>query len=135
MLEYLDEQIWFWAPTEVETDTLCTNLSQSELRDVYTCDVSSSDPVEVYKNGLEYTFILYNGILDSFTISDSDLEKHLKSQVKFEMLTKNETLGAIEYILGYEKSQQEAALQIPHQFYLFSSLSSFRSSSSSCGVL
>ena len=103
MLWYIDEQIWFWykAPWEkskVETN-LCDKLDKRWDVEVYNCDESS---IILYKWDVEYTFTLLNWILESFAISDPDIETRMKEMLSSIMTSRDNTPTIIESIIDFE---------------------------------
>ena len=103
MLWYIDEQIWFWykAPWEnVEAEfTLCDKLESIGGIELYSCDDSS---VVLYKWDVEYAFTLLNWILESFAISDPDIDSVLKELFSSILTSKENTPTVIESIINYE---------------------------------
>ena len=122
MLWYIDEQVWFWykVPKEDEEPefTLCDRLDGRGDIELYSCDDSS---IVLYKWDVEYVFTLWNWILDSFTISDSDIDSALKGMFSSIMTSKENTPTVIESIINFtlEASEEwniEKKLEIINQF-------------------
>ena len=126
MLWYINEQIAFWykAPwedSEVEF-TVCNELESmgnmfTNDIEVYTCDESS---IVLYKWDIEYAFTLVNWILDSFVISDPDLESALKEKFSSIMTSRDNTPTVIKSIVDFElekvDDKLEKKLEIIDQF-------------------
>lgn len=103
MLWYIDEQVWFWykAPWEgVEHElTICDRVEGIRDVELYSCDESS---LILYKWEVEYAFTLLNGVLESFTISDPNIDSALKWLFSSIMTSKENTPTIIESIVNYE---------------------------------
>ena len=85
--------------------------------EVYTCDESS---IVLYKWDIEYAFTLVNWILDSFVISDPDLESALKEKFSSIMTSRDNTPTVIKSIVDFELEKTddniEKKLEIIDQF-------------------
>ena len=122
MLTYIDEQIAFWykepwQDSKVEFN-LCDKLERRRGIEVYACDESS---IVLYKWDVEYAFTLVNWILDSFVVSDPDIESALKWMFSSIMTSRDNTPTVIESIIDFEleKSEEmhvEKKLEIIDQF-------------------
>lgn len=122
MLWYIDEQIAFWYKVpwedlEVEF-TLCDELESRGDIELYTCDDSS---IVLYKGDVEYTFTLSNWMLDSFMVSDPDIESVLQKMLGSVMTSRENTPTVIMSIIDFrlEKSDEtniEKKLEIIDQF-------------------
>ena len=122
MLWYIDEQIAFWykAPWQDTTPEfiVCDKLERKNGIELYACDESS---VVLYKWDIEYTFTLVNWILDSFVISNPDIEAELKEKFASIMTSRDNTPTIIESIIDFELKQSgeiniEKKLEIIDQF-------------------
>ena len=108
MLWYIDEQIWFWykAPgqdSKVEFD-LCDKLAGMVDIELYACDESS---IVLYKWDVEYAFTLLNWILESYVISDSELESALRERFGSVMTSRENTPTVIEAMIDFELAAKE----------------------------
>ena len=108
MLTYIDEQIAFWYKVpwqdwKVEFN-LCDKLERRSGIEVYTCDESS---VVLYKWDVEYAFTLVNWILDSFVVSDPNIESALKGMVGSIMTSRDNTPTVIDSIIDFELEKSE----------------------------
>ncbi len=121
MLNYIDEQIWMWYESEPEIlqeqPTFCEELQKRQDVAVYSCDDSS---ISLYKWEVEYNFVLVNWVLDSFTISDENLEKIIKQKLDGVMFMRDTTPSMITSIVDYtvevEDWNIEKRLEILDQF-------------------
>lgn len=127
MLWYIDEQIAFWykAPWEdsepefVVCDEL-KNMNDIYMNtiEIYECDESS---VVLYRWDVEYAFTLLNWILESFVISDSNIELAVKEKLGSVMTSRENTPTIIESIVSFEMDKPdeiniEKKLEIIDQF-------------------
>lgn len=121
MLNYIDEQVWMWyeVASEIteEQPTFCENIREREDIDVYSCDDSW---ISLYKGDIEYNFVLVDWILDSFTISDENIEDIIKTKLDGVMFMKDSTPSVITSILDFslevEDTSIEKKLEIIDQF-------------------
>ncbi len=121
MLNYIDEQVWMWyesIPEKLEDQpTFCEKIMEREDIAVYTCDDAW---ISLYKWDVEYNFVLTNWVLDSFTISDEDLEQVIKSKLDGALFMKDSTPSIITSIIDFtietEDGNLERKLEIIDQF-------------------
>lgn len=121
MLNYIDEQVWMWYESTSENfeeqPTFCENIMERDDIDVYTCDDTS---ISLYKWDVEYNFVLSDWILNSFTISDKDLEQLIKSKLDGVLFMKDSTPSIITSIIDFEVETEdwnlEKKLEIIDQF-------------------
>ncbi len=122
MLWYIDEQIAFWYKTPWQSSTdefdVCDKLERKNGIELYTCDESS---IVLYKWDVEYAFTLLNGILESFLVSDPNIESILKEMVGAVMTSRDNTPMVIESIVDFElekagETDIEKKLEIIDQF-------------------
>lgn len=122
MLAYIDEQITFWyeIPEEDSEDKwdLCEEIAKDENVSVYNCDDSW---ISLYKWNIEYNFKLSEWRLESFTISDSDLEEMIKEMLNSVMITRDNTPTIIKSIVDFEietttEDNIEKKVQVVDQF-------------------
>ena len=103
MLWYIDEQIWFWYKEPWEDTeiwfTLCEELEHRGDVEIYGCDESS---IVLYKWDVEYAFTLLNWILESFIISDQEVESALKEKLGSVMTSRDNTPTIVESIIDFE---------------------------------
>lgn len=101
MLPYIDEQIsmWYKTPESEEKITICDELRDREDLNIYSCDEYW---IILYKWDIEYDIVLSNWILDSFTISDENLESLAKIKLGSVMSSSDNTTTLIKYILDLE---------------------------------
>ena len=103
MLWYIDEQIAFWYKVpweESESEFIACNKLEHKLGvELYVCDESS---IVLYKWDVEYAFTLVNWILDSFVISDPDIESALKEKFNSIMTSRDNTPTVIESLIDFE---------------------------------
>ena len=108
MLTYIDEQIAFWYKEpwqDSKTEfNLCDRLERRAGIEVYACDESS---IVLYKRDIEYAFTLVNWILDSFVVSDGDIESALKEMFSSIMTSRDNTPTIIESIIDFELEKSE----------------------------
>ena len=122
MIWYIDEQVWFWyeAPAQ-ETElqkSFCEILSENEDLAVYNCDDSN---VLIYTENIEYNFTLKDGILESFNVSDEELNSAIKSRFGDILSNRDNTPTIITSILWFkldkpEENNIEEKLQVINQF-------------------
>ena len=112
MLNYIDEQVWMWYSQREQSSWgasyVCWELLWIENTAVYSCDESS---ILLYRWDIEYNFKLSNGVLDSFTISDENLESLVKDKLKWKMFTKDDTAAVIKSIVEFDLSQWDSNLE------------------------
>lgn len=112
MLSYIEEQVWMWYdlnPEEEEPQpTICDELQANEDISIYSCDDSS---ILLYKWEVEYNFILSNWILDSYTISDENLDKMIKDRLDWIMFMKDNTPTIITAIIDFTVETQDDTLE------------------------
>ena len=123
MLGTIDDQVgmrYELAPEEGEEEqlTFCEQIQEREDLSVYNCDDSS---ISLYKWEVEYNFALINGTLDSFTISDKNLENLIKDKLNWVMFMKDNTPTIIESIINFtvettKDDSLEKKLEIIDQF-------------------
>lgn len=122
MLNYIDEQVWMWyetAPDKSEKQpTFCEKLMSREDIAVYTCDDSA---ILLYKWDVEYNFTLVDWILDSFSISDENLEKAIKKKLDGVLFMKDSTPSIITSIVDFsvesnDEGNIEKKIEIINQF-------------------
>ena len=108
MLNYIDEQVWMRyepEPEELEEQpTFCENIMERSDISVYDCDDSF---ISLYKWEVEYNFVLVNWMLDSFTISDENIDKVLKDKLDWIFFTKDETPWIIMIIVDYTLKSED----------------------------
>ena len=122
MLNYIDEQVWmrYELASEQKEDqpTFCEKLMEREDITVYTCDESS---ISLYKWDVEYNFILVEWILDSYSISDENLEKVVKEKLDGVLFMRDSTPSLITSIVDFTIESDddwniEKKLEIINQF-------------------
>ena len=123
VLWYIGEKIWFWYKDTqwepVVKATLCEVLQDRQDIDLYTCNDTS---VVLYKWDFEYTFVLLNGVLESFSVSDTDLNSLVKERFWGILSPRDATLTLIESIINFKKDDPtqndniEKKLEIIDQF-------------------
>ena len=106
ILGIIDEQIWYWYRDPlwevIIKATLCEGLQLRDDIDLYTCDDTS---IVLYKWDIEYTFVLDNGVLESFNISDSDLNSSIKDVFWSLLTSKDTTPTIIDSIISFKKDE------------------------------
>jgi hypothetical protein len=85
---------------------------------VYTCDESS---ISLYKWDVEYNFVLVEWILDSYSISDENLEKVVKEKLDGVLFMRDSTPSLITSIVDFTIDSDddwniEKKLEIINQF-------------------
>ena len=122
ILGIINEQIWYWYKDPlweaVIKTTLCEWLQLRDDIDVYTCDDTS---IVLYKWDVEYTFVLVNWVLESFNISDPDLNSSVKDVFWSVLTSKDTTPTIIDSIIGFKKEiithdNVEKKLEVINQF-------------------
>lgn len=121
ILSYIEEKVWMWYEVNPENlepqPTFCETISEREDIAVYTCDDSS---ISVYKWDVEYNFTLTNWILNSFTISDKNLEQIIKTKLDGVMVMRDSTPSIITSIIDFTVESKddniEKKLRIIDQF-------------------
>ena len=101
IIVYIDEQVWTWYKIQWEEDekwNFCEDLVWGEEMELYTCDDSS---IILYKWDIEYTFQLVDGIMESFKVSDNNLDTEIHDKLKDVMLTRNNTPTIIQSIIDF----------------------------------
>lgn len=102
MLNYIDEQVWMryeLIPEDLEEQpTFCEEIMKRKDISVYGCDDSS---ISLYKWEVEYNFVLDNGVLDSFTISDENLDQIIKSKLDWVMFMRDDTPTIVTSIIDF----------------------------------
>ena len=125
MLVYIDEQIWFWyddKPQQEENKaTFCDALSGNTEIELNSCDDSS---IILNKWDVKYEFTIINWILDSFEISDEELNSMIKNNLSGVMIMKDNTTTIIESIIKFNKDEPEETdidqkMQVIDQFRLY----------------
>ena len=107
MLWYIDEQINFWykKPEEWQVQfILCDELENRGDVEVYGCDDSS---IVLYKWDVEYAFTLSNWVLESFIVSDLNIDAALKERLSSVMTSRENTPAIIQSIIDYELEAPE----------------------------
>lgn len=99
----IDEQIGlrYELPSDDDGDkqlTFCEQLQEREDISVYNCDDSS---ILLYKWDVEYNFILINGALNSFTISDENISTLINDKLSWVMFMKDNTSTIIKSIIDF----------------------------------
>ena len=121
MLNYIDEQVGMWYEVakeeKEESQSFCEQLMTKENIVVYSCDDSS---ISLYKWEVEYNFVLVDWILDSFTISDENLESIIKSKLDGVLFMRDSTptmiISIIDFTVESEDESIEKKLEIIDQF-------------------
>lgn len=121
ILNYIDEQVWMWykvAPEDIEQQpTFCEEIMKRSDIAIYNCDDSS---ISLYKWEVEYNFVLTNWVLDSFTISDKNLDQIIKTKLDWVLFMKDSTPSIITSIIDFsvevEDETIEKRLEIMNQF-------------------
>ncbi len=122
MLAYIDEQVAFWyeIPEENPEDkwNICEEIAKEENVSIYNCDDSS---ISLYKWNVEYNFKLSEWRLESFTISDRDIDEMIKEMLNSVMIIKDNTPTIIKSIIDFEietttEDNIEKKVQIVDQF-------------------
>jgi len=121
MLNYIDEQVemrYELVPENSEKQpTFCEEIMERQDISIYSCDDSS---ISLYKWDIEYNFILNNGVLDSYTISDENLETSIKEKLDWVMFMKDNTPTIITSIIDFNPENKddniENKLEIMNQF-------------------
>ena len=109
MIAYIDEQVatWYkipWKDEEKKEWELCVELAWNEAITLYTCDTSA---ISLYKWEVEYNFSLLNGTLQSFKISDAELNTEINKKLESVMITKNNTPTIIQSIIDFTIDKDE----------------------------
>ena len=121
MLNYIDDQVWMWYESEPEVleeqPNFCEEIKERSDITIYDCDETS---ISLYKWEVEYNFVLVNWVLDSFTISDANLEQIIKRKLDGVLFMKDSTPSIITSIIDYtvevEDGNLEKKLEIINQF-------------------
>ena len=121
MLNNIDDEVenrYESTPENIEEQlTFCEKIMEREDIVVYTCDDSS---ISLYKWENEYNFVLVDWVLDSFTISDEDLQQIIQKKLDWILFMKDSTPSIITSILDYtiesEDESIEKKLEIIDQF-------------------
>jgi len=112
MLNYIDEQVGMWyevVPETVEEQpTFCENIKERQDIDVYNCDDTW---ISLYKWDIEYNFVLIDWILDSFTISDENIENVIKTKLDGVMFMKDSTPSVITSILDFDSEVEDTSIE------------------------
>ncbi len=102
MLNYIDDQVWMWYESEPEVleeqPNFCEEIKKRNDIAIYDCDDSS---ISLYKWEVEYNFVLVNWVLDSFTISDENLDQIIKKKLDGVLFMKDSTPSMITSIIDY----------------------------------
>lgn len=110
MIWYIDEQVWFWYKAPVQDfekqKSLCEQLREKENMVVYNCD-DSNILLYGWNWSIEYSFTLENGILQTFTVSDEDLEKAIKKNFGKILFNKDNTPTIVTSIVEFELEKAE----------------------------
>lgn len=111
MLNYIDEQVWMWYESEPEVveqqPSFCEEIKKRNDIAIYDCDDSS---ISLYKWEVEYNFVLVNWVLDSFTISDENLDQIIKKKLDGVLFMKDSTPSMITSIIDYKVEVQDESL-------------------------
>lgn len=112
MLNYIDEQVWMWYELASENlewpSDLCEKFIEREDIDVHTCDDSS---ISLHKWKIEYNFALTNWVLDSFTISDENLDNIIKDKLDGILFMRDSTPGIITSIIDFTVEAEDENLE------------------------
>lgn len=112
MLNYIDEQVGMRYNQREQsswgTSYICGEIQWIEDVAVYSCDNSS---ILLYKWDVEYDFVLFDGALDNFTISDENIDSLVKDKLKWKMFTKDDTAAVIKSIVEFDVSLWDANLE------------------------
>lgn len=110
MIWYIDEQVWFWYKAPVQNfekqKSLCEQLREKENIIVYNCD-DFNILLYGWDWSIEYSFILENWILQTFTVSDEDLEKVIKKNFGNILFNKDNTPTIVTSIVEFELEKAE----------------------------
>ena len=123
MLVYIDEQVGFRYDSEgqqVKT-TFCDALSGRADIELHSCDEAS---ILLSKWGIEYSFVINDGILDSFEINDEELNTMVIESLNNIIIMKDNTPAIIESIIEFNKDDPEDSdidrkMQVIDQFRLY----------------
>ena len=123
MLNYIDEQVEMrYEPPVDEAEEefdLCSELQWHDDFSVYSCDDTN---VSLYKWDIEYNFVLVDGKLDSFDVSDEDLDRLIKEKLEWFMFMKEDTPMIIRSVIDFSMESEkydnnlEKKLDIVNQF-------------------
>ena len=129
MLNYIDDQIGFryvGASDQNKTVlTLCDELQEREDIDVNLCNDSD---IRLLIDGVEYRFKMQKGILNSFEISNSQIDTNIRDKLSTMMFTRENTPVIIKSILSYKEEKGdgdenlENKLQAVDQFRIYMKL-------------
>ena len=107
LIKYIEEQVPTWYKIEWKEEEkleLCDELAWIENLTLYGCDTSS---ISLYKWNVEYSFQLLGGALQSFKISDEDLESVVNEQLSSVMITTTNTPTIIKSIIDFTIDKDE----------------------------
>ena len=112
MMWIIDEQVgmWYELPPDDEEEqlTFCEQLHEKETISVYSCNDSA---ISLYKWDIEYNFVLINWVLDSFTISDENLNTLVKDKLSWVMFMRDNTPTIIMSIIDFTVESKDDSLE------------------------
>lgn len=112
MIWYIDEQVWYWYEEPVDESgkqkSLCEQLRENTSIVVYDCD-DSNILLYGWDWTIEYSFALEDWILQSFSVSDEDLDSFINNRLWDILFSKDNTPTIITSIIGFklEKAEEE----------------------------
>lgn len=102
MLNYIDEEVWMRyeaTPEKVEDQpSFCDELMERDDISVYNCD---NESISLYKWEIGYNFVLVDGVLNSFTVDDENLDTLVKDKLSWVMFMKDDTPAIITSIIDF----------------------------------
>lgn len=123
MIAYIDEQIELWYDRDMEDAkpqwNFCDDLEWVQSIDIYSCDESS---IVIYKWDIEYNFSLNNWSLNTFDISNKEIDGVIRDRLSNVMMTKDNTPIIIKSVLDFQLDEKISddnmaeKLQIVNQF-------------------
>ena len=124
LLNLIDNNIKFYHEVVQEKATLCENVSRSfgGISNILECNDTT---IDLFKDGINYTFAIENEVLRDVAISDTTFEAMIRERLANSIITQNTTFTLIENILEmkYEvevvEENVEAKMLINERFRIY----------------
>lgn len=99
-------EFYYEPPTDAQSQkTFCELITEAAASaNILKCTPTTLD---LFKDGINYTFSLNNEVLTNVTISDKNLEKQVKDKLQEFFITKTNTLDYIEQILQIKREVEQ----------------------------
>ena len=106
LLTLINENIVFYHEQTIENKTLCNMLTSSFSSNINII-LCNEQTIDIFKDGLNFTFTIENETLKEVGISDLTLENQVREELQNSIINNDTTLPIIQWILDKEIEKEE----------------------------